>query len=317
MRAACTNRAIVFRDSNNISRMGRRHFGSVRKLPSGRWQASYWHDGRRHAATETFRAKGDALAWLATKEADIVRGTWVAPPTGKVTFGEYSLSWLQRQGHLRPAHRELYEFLLRKHIEPTFGGRPLTAIAYSEVVAWYRGLGARVRGRHPSVSGCCVQRMPAAVADGCSCQVSRRHQGCLREDHVEEQADPDAGRGGRRAGRGRGPSLSGHDRARRRLRVFALGSWRLCGVIVSTCCTRRWRVAETITELVGGERFAGRPKTESGRRTVAIPSSIVPIVSAHLEMIGQSLAPFSFRTLRGAISSGTISANVYGSGFYR
>ena len=28
----------------------RRHFGNVSKLPSGRWQANYWHQGIRHVA---------------------------------------------------------------------------------------------------------------------------------------------------------------------------------------------------------------------------------------------------------------------------
>jgi hypothetical protein len=42
----------------------RRHFGSVRKLPSGRYQASYWHEGERHAASHTFTAKAAAQAWL-------------------------------------------------------------------------------------------------------------------------------------------------------------------------------------------------------------------------------------------------------------
>ena len=46
------------------------------------------------------------------------------------------------------------------------------------------------------------------------------------------------------------------------------------------------RVAESVPELIGEEHFAGPPKTEAGRRTVAIPSSIVPIVSEHLEKIG-------------------------------
>jgi hypothetical protein len=39
----------------------RRHFGSVRKRSSGRWQATYWHEGRLHSAG-TFAAKADALA---------------------------------------------------------------------------------------------------------------------------------------------------------------------------------------------------------------------------------------------------------------
>ena len=33
----------------------RRHFGSVRKLPSKRWQASYWHIGSRHPAPHVRR----------------------------------------------------------------------------------------------------------------------------------------------------------------------------------------------------------------------------------------------------------------------
>ena len=37
--------------------MGRREFGTIRRLPSGRWQASYWCDGNRHFAPNTFRTK--------------------------------------------------------------------------------------------------------------------------------------------------------------------------------------------------------------------------------------------------------------------
>ena len=262
--------------------MARRHFGSVRKLPSRRWQASYWHDGRRHVATETFRAKGDALAWLATKEADIVRGTWVAPPTGKVTFGDYSLTWLQRQGHLRPRTRELYEFLLRKHIDPTFGPRSLTAIANSEVVAWYRGLGARVPGTAPKCFRLLRQIMAAAVADGYLVKSPVVIKGASRE-HVEEQAIPTPAEV---------DALAEAVDPRYRAMIWLAGA---CGLRFGELAALRRdridllhkevRVAETITELVGGERFAGPPKTESGRRTVAIPSSIVPIVSEHLEMI--------------------------------
>ena len=53
---------------------GRRHFGSVRKLPSGRYQARYWHAGAECVAPSTFVTKADALAWLAAAETDIHRG---------------------------------------------------------------------------------------------------------------------------------------------------------------------------------------------------------------------------------------------------
>ena len=42
----------------------RRHFGSARKLPSGRYQARYKHAGEAHIAPDTFTTKSDALASL-------------------------------------------------------------------------------------------------------------------------------------------------------------------------------------------------------------------------------------------------------------
>jgi len=54
-------------------------FGSVRKLRSGRQQASYWHEGKRHIADHTFDTKADADAWLATIRTDIGRGGWIDP----------------------------------------------------------------------------------------------------------------------------------------------------------------------------------------------------------------------------------------------
>ena len=45
---------------------GKRGFGSIRKLPSGAFQARYTGpDGAVHKAAHTFQTKGDADAWLA------------------------------------------------------------------------------------------------------------------------------------------------------------------------------------------------------------------------------------------------------------
>ena len=64
--------------------MAKRHFGSVRRLPSGHYQASYWHDGLRLTAPQTFATKGDALAHLSSIETDLRRGTWVNPDNGSL-----------------------------------------------------------------------------------------------------------------------------------------------------------------------------------------------------------------------------------------
>ena len=50
-----------------IKAVGRRRFGSVRKLPSGRFQARYRDEtGVEYAAPETFATKTMASRWLAT-----------------------------------------------------------------------------------------------------------------------------------------------------------------------------------------------------------------------------------------------------------
>ncbi len=48
------------------------------RLASGRWQASYWYQGRRHTAPRAFAARADALAFLSTKEAAVLLadGLW-------------------------------------------------------------------------------------------------------------------------------------------------------------------------------------------------------------------------------------------------
>jgi len=57
----------------------RRDFGSVRKFPSGRWQARYKVEGATHYGPMTYETKSDAQTYLATVHADLVRETWRAP----------------------------------------------------------------------------------------------------------------------------------------------------------------------------------------------------------------------------------------------
>ena len=68
-----------------------RRFGYVRKLPSGRYQASFiGPSGLRQTAPGTFRTKTDADRWLSAAEADILRGAWVNEDMGRQTFGNYA-----------------------------------------------------------------------------------------------------------------------------------------------------------------------------------------------------------------------------------
>jgi hypothetical protein len=125
----------------------RRHFGTVRKRPSGRWQAVYWQEGGPHSAG-TFATKADALARLSTVEADFRRGTWIDPSAGQVTLKTYANEWIARRPDLAIRTRELYEDLLRLHILPCLGQTTIAGIAPSKVRAW----NAELTVKHPSTA---------------------------------------------------------------------------------------------------------------------------------------------------------------------
>ncbi len=67
---------------------GKRRFGRVRELPSGRWQARYkGPDGIDRPAPRTFDSKTSAERWLTLTEAEIIQGEWIDPDAGRVLFG--------------------------------------------------------------------------------------------------------------------------------------------------------------------------------------------------------------------------------------
>ena len=85
-----------------------------------RWRARYRApDGRERS--RTFDRKVDATRFLATVEGNKLRGEWVDPALGKVTFADWSERWLATTVHLKPKTRAGYESLLRTHVLPTFG----------------------------------------------------------------------------------------------------------------------------------------------------------------------------------------------------
>jgi integrase len=119
--------------------MGKRRFGRVRKLPSGRWQARYYGpDGRDHSAPHTFATKSDAGRWLTVKEADLTRGDWIDPTAGAVPFAEYAEEWRENR-ELSPKSGQLYELLLRRHLNPTFGRTMIGDIKEETVRKWRAG----------------------------------------------------------------------------------------------------------------------------------------------------------------------------------
>ena len=147
------------------TRQTRRSYGAIRKLPSGRWQASHMGpDGRRHPAPFTFDTKGDADGWLATQRTDISRGDWQRPaPSRRVpTLDDYAESWLGARDLTGRTRRSTGSYS-RGHILPTFGGTALDDITPADVREWHADL-AKLTGATRRAHACGLLKAILATA---------------------------------------------------------------------------------------------------------------------------------------------------------
>ena len=121
----------------------RRHFGNVRRLPSGLYQASYWHDGRRHIAPQTFKSAGRRQCLPRCRCPPLIRrGDWIDPELGRISFARYADLWLAQRTDIRPRTREQYELLIRNKLKPAFGQQELAKITPVHVRSWYAEIAA-------------------------------------------------------------------------------------------------------------------------------------------------------------------------------
>jgi hypothetical protein len=128
----------------------RKNWGAIRKLPSGRFQASYiGPDSRRHNAPDTFKTKTQAGTWLASKRTGIQEGTWLADDApaseaGATNFNEYALQHIALQTNskgelLRESTKALYRRTLSTNLKP-FLEVDIESITKAQVDEWYAKL---------------------------------------------------------------------------------------------------------------------------------------------------------------------------------
>lgn len=121
-------------------------FGYIRKLPSGKFQASYTaKDGVRHNAPFTFLTRTDANGWLSKEHAKLLSGSWISPKALEAksalptNFGEYALRHIKLQTNsrgetLRESTKALYRRLLNTNLKPfiSFNIEDITGSMVSE-----------------------------------------------------------------------------------------------------------------------------------------------------------------------------------------
>lgn len=269
--------------------MSRRDFGTVRQLPSGRWQARYRHPrtNQRILAPTTFKMKGDATRWLAGIQRDIERGTWIDPEWGEVILRDYATSWLA-QRPLRPRTVELYQGLLDRYIIPGLGRIALGDLSPREVRSWHVAL--LKRGTPGPVTVAKAYRLLRTICEtALSDELIARNPCNLRGASVEHSPERPV------LNVAEVEALAGAIEDRYSALVL-LAAW--CGLRLgeALALTRAdvdleegsVSIDKSAAELKSGERIVGPPKTKAGIRKVFVPPHVVPVLASHLARFSSS-----------------------------
>lgn len=266
---------------------GKRDWGRIRQLPSGKWQARYpGPDGKLRPAPHTFDTRKLAAKWLADKQAEIIRDEWTDPDAGKIQFGEFAWVWLKER-NLAETTYERYEGILRNHVEPILGEKPVAEIKEATIRQWRAKLLDQKVGE-PTVAK--AYRLlhavfATAVDDGLirrnPCRIKGAGQDTSPErttltiDQVFKLADAIRPRFRLLVLLGAFTSLRfGEFAALRRRDVDLVG-----GEI---------RVHRSQAELKGGRTLIKGPKSEAGKRRVSVPSVVMADLRRHVETYSEA-----------------------------
>jgi integrase len=279
----------------------RRHFGSIRKLPSGRYQARYFHDGERYTAPDTFTTKADALAWLAGVQTDIRRGAWTDPVAAATTLADFARQWLAGRSDIRATTRGHYRYLLDRHILPALGHQQLARLTAADVRRWYHDLGRSYETLADDAYRVLRAIVNTALADGLIVRSPCQVKG---------------------AGQVRSPERPVASVAEVAKAVEAMPErYQLAILLLAWCQLRRGEVlalqrrhidllhktvrVEQSWSVPHGEKPAiGPPKTAAGVRTLAVPAHIVPALEQHLNSwVGPGPDAWLFGTTTGTALS--------------
>jgi integrase len=261
---------------------GRRRFGRLRKLPSGRWQARYsTPDGREHAAPDTFSTKTAAERWLAGVETDMARGQWIDPSSQQLLLRAYAESWLAARPDFKIRTRELYQWLLNKYVLPQLGDLPLDKITPTVVRGWHAALlrdgsptparqsYALLRGiLNTAVADELIMRNPCLVRGAGVARTGERSVATLPQIQALADAVP--------------PRY-------RMLILLAAWSGARWGELVALSCARLDLDRGTMTidrqyvELEDNSLVLDTPKTAAGIRTVHLPPHLLDELRERLD----------------------------------
>jgi integrase len=243
-----------------------------------RWQAR-WRDEAGAQRKQNFSRKIDAERHLAGVKVDLLRGVYVDPSAGKLTFRAYAERWRSGQVH-RATTRAYVETMLRRHAFPVLGGRALSSVRPSDVQAWVKGMTDSLAASTVGiVHGVASGIFRAAVRDRLI--VSNPCEGTRLPKVTKARVEPLPIETVRAIGR----ALPARYRA---LVTLAAGTGMRQGECLGLTVDRVDFLRRTVTvnrQLVtvpGREPFLAPPKTSASVRAIPLPQIVLDALAAHL-----------------------------------
>ncbi len=258
----------------------KRRFGRVRRLASGRYQVRYHgSDGVDRPAPHTFATKKEAEIWLVSTEAEIRADHWLNPDEGRVAFADFAEAWVDERTNLRPSTVQVYRYILRKHLTPGLGRRPVADIREAHVRRWRKEL--LDAGASPTSTAKAYRLLKAIMNTAVDDGIIRRNPCRIRgggQDRSPERLTV------RQVGQ-LADAIHPLYRALILLAVFGSLRWGELAALRRgdiDLARRTVKVERSLTELPGGGYLYGPPKSEAGHRIVAFPDLITADLIRHL-----------------------------------
>ncbi len=245
--------------------------------------------GKRKRHIKTFERKKDAEAFHAQVRVDVGKGTHV-PASKSITVEKAGGNWVDSCADLERTSVDGYQQHLNLHINPYLGGLKLSALTVALVRDWQdrlrKGIPAPGQAGYEPRSADMVKRVTTSLG---SLLADAQERGHVGQNVVRSL----------RANRKRGKQRQAERRARGKLKVgvdiptpdeidavlrAADGRWRpflltaiRCGLRASELRGLRWQDIDFkkgelhVHQRADAYNTIGRPKSESGERTIPIP----------------------------------------------
>lgn len=261
-----------------------------------RWRVVYKVNGSTRSKGG-FTTKAAAQHWQRHTLVSLDKGEHVDVSRGRTTFGHYVDGWLERldsDPSIRGNTYAMYEYLLRVHVLPTFGGTQFRNLTTPAVRAWHAEMKSKpantATGRLGQATVAKAYRLlkrilNEAVEDGYlnrnPCQIKKAATEPKYDLSYEEPPSPQqvvalADAVGAKHPQYRALVLLAGFGGLRWGEVVALKR-RHVDLVAGTV-----KIREQATEVNGCQLEVGPPKTDAGRRTVYLNSAVVAALRDHM-----------------------------------